>query len=297
MTPKSAPTIAEAAPIALAHAANLSPSTRKRYSEAVGYYLKDHARVAPQNLTVFYPTTENVGAWIAKMQTRGLAPSTIRSYVAAMRTIFDVLRDLKVATGDNAFHVRNGRLPKIGHRVPKTITREDFERILKDAKDRELWHQPFLAVIGYAGLRCEEARTLKVADVSLDRRTITVIGKGNKERVVRMTGKLVTILAAYIPRLPQLGSLLFPSPYDFEASVSKTAIRSLIDTTCRKLGITAAGDKVTPHTFRRLTASMIGEAGGKIEDMRKVLGHASIGTTQKYFDPSDERTAGIMDKL
>ncbi len=34
-----------------------------------------------------------------------------------------------------------------------------------------------------------------------------------------------------------------------------------------------------------------------IEDMRKVLGHASIGTTQKYFDPSDERTAGIMDKL
>lgn len=299
----TAPTLREAIPIAAKLCANLRHTSLTAYEASWRAFIKDHS----PTVSVLWPTRHRALAWVNAMAAKGRLPSTIHSRVAAMRTLYDILAEANVVTGENPFKFRKGKLPKIPLRVPRTITRADFEALLVQVAPRQPWYRPCLAVLGYAGLRCEEARNLRVGDVNMARGTITVIGKGNKERVVPMAPALSAILAEYLPTLD--GEFLFPSPVKDRPiarlgevpkgprPISRAAITRLVDTACKALSVTAEGSKVTPHTFRKFTTQLIAEANGSIVDMQQILGHATVETTTRYFRPTDAHLAGVMARV
>ncbi len=297
MKPKH-PLLSDALDAALRRGASLKPRTKVAYREVWVAYIAEHKSPRrPNGPRTNWPSNDNASEWVAKMvalmHDGKLSPLTIRTRVAAMRTLYDLLHEGGIAFGENPFG--RLRLPRIPHREPRTITSEQFDAILAAAPEAA-WCRPFLLVLGHAGLRCEEARTLKVANISLAAGKITVIGKGDKERRVPITPQLEAALAAYLPTLT--GQFVFPSPYSPREAISTTTIRNLVDGVCAKTGITADGQKVTPHTFRRLLTQLIAEAGGDVAVMCKVLGHSKPTTTLiSYHAAAQSRVDATMKRV
>lgn len=169
-------------------------------------------------------------------------------------------------------------------RIPKTISRGDVVSILGAMK----WTTKALfATIYYCGLRFQEAVTLKPADLAPDKRYIRVRGKGGVTRQIPVVDDLRAILAD----LDMTGPWLFPARL---TGAPLTDIRRPLWTAARRAGVAA---RITPHMFRHSYATHLLEAGTDIRIIQKLLGHASITTTQIYthvsMDVMEQATAAL----
>ena len=136
-----------------------------------------------------------------------------------------------------------------------------------------------LTLLYGAGLRISEALGLKRGDVPLGA-TLTVIGKGRKERSVPVLPLVAAALNDYAAKIPFTGapsSPLFLSRRGLPMSAREA--QSLMQTMRGRLGLP---EKATPHALRHSFATHILQGGGDLRSVQELLGHASLSTTQIY---------------
>ena len=137
------------------------------------------------------------------------------------------------------------------------------------------------------GLRISEALSLTKNDVDLDNLAIKVYGKGGKHRLVPFSLELRKLLWRWLQRTPGPDAgLLFATKNHTQISVRNCSREFKAFGT--KLGI--AGVRVSPHTCRHTFACEYLRGGGNLEFLRRILGHSSILTTQRYL-----RSLGVED--
>ncbi|HOD70625.1 MAG TPA: tyrosine-type recombinase/integrase [Deltaproteobacteria bacterium] len=176
-------------------------------------------------------------------------------------------------------------------KVPQVIPRDQLMAIFKAMNPD---YRALYIVMYSAGLRMDEICHLKRSNVvtsvvtvkttdgtnaEVRQMTITVTGKGNKERTVPLTRTAQEAVREQIKRLEKKGykgELLFPSRKTGDAL---TDIRKPIKTAMRKAGITR---RITPHMFRHSFATHLLEAGTDLRTIQELLGHKQISTTQIY---------------
>jgi site-specific recombinase XerD len=130
------------------------------------------------------------------------------------------------------------------------------------------------------GLRIEEALTLQRTRVDLDRRCLTVLGKGSRERAVPMSDEGRKALFRWVSKTATFGG-----PYVFCTQrggrmTYRNAYRDL-KALCARAGV--VGAHVHPHAFRHAFATNYVRCGGDVYRLSRVLGHASITTTSRYL--------------
>ena len=135
-----------------------------------------------------------------------------------------------------------------------------------------------------------EVVRLDISDIDLERRECTVIGKGNKERIVYLSEVAVMNLKEYIQSRNDAGEALFTGRGT--SRIKKTGIETII----RKLGQCAGVDNAHPHRFRRTLATNLLDRGMNIQDVAAVLGHADLKTTQVYCYISQQNVKTAYDK-
>ncbi len=140
-----------------------------------------------------------------------------------------------------------------------------------------------------SGLRVGEVAGLTIDRVDLDRRRVTVMGKGAKEREVPMSDYATEALEAFIragrPLLAPRGAReLFHNRR--KKPFSSRDIRTMVE---RYGGTVLPGRRVTPHTLRHSFATHLLEGGADIRAVQELLGHASVATTQRYTHVSRAR--------
>ena len=143
------------------------------------------------------------------------------------------------------------------------------------------------------GIRVTELCSLNVN--SIQGRSVTVIGKGNKERTVYLNDACVAALEKYIPERND-----YKGEGDEPLFVSQKGTRFTRQTVAKIVKqINRASvhkDKLTPHKLRHTSATMMYRAGADIRSLQHILGHSSVATTQIYTHIEDEQIQDLMQK-
>jgi site-specific recombinase XerD len=172
-----------------------------------------------------------------------------------------------------------GRIPyqRKGRRLPEVLSIEEALALLEACTN--LKHRAILSAMYGCGLRQAEARHLRVSDIDSKRMVIRVeSGKGNKDRYVVMSQRLLELLREYWRRYRPEG-WLFPGA-DGTRPIGPTSIERVVKRKAAEAGITK---RVTCHTLRHSFATHLLELRVSIRVIQRLLGHRCLSTTAKYL--------------
>jgi integrase/recombinase XerC len=240
-----------------------------------------------------------------------LEPLDVRAFMAARRAegiaSRSLMRMLAGARSFARFLERNGkgtigaltavRTPKLAKTLPKPLAIAAAKRIadtdLRAGEEREPWvlarDAAVLALLYGCGLRISEALSLKRKDAPVPGAgdAITVIGKGNKARMVPVLPQVAAAVAEYVAVCPY--ELAADGPLFVGAKGGALSPRIVQLTMARLRGALGLPDTATPHALRHSFATHLLARGGDLRAIQELLGHASLSTTQVYTAVDTER--------
>jgi integrase/recombinase XerC len=229
--------------------------------------------------------------YLADLHARGLARTSVARRLATLRSFFRFLVRRGRARANPAMEVRTPRLPK---RLPgylpidesETLLRQDFSASAHGVRDRAV-----LELLYASGIRVAELAALDVDDVDLHEGAARVTGKGGKERIVPLGRKAVEAVRAYLAGRAGTGGPLFRNRRGGRLTVR--TLHRIVRARARAAGLVR---RVSPHTLRHTFATHLLDAGADLRLIQELLGHARLGTTQKYTHVSTERLMAVYDR-
>lgn len=188
--------------------------------------------------------------------------------------------------------------PRQGRSLPDVLDVDQVVALLEAPKSEsalDVRDRAVLELLYAAGLRVSEAAGLTVEDLSLERRSVRVLGKGRKVRDVPIHDRCVAALEAWLLVRPSL--MKAPSTAVFIGArgepLSDRSMRRLVDAAAKRAG---TGRAVHPHELRHSFATHLLDHGTDLRHIQELLGHASVGTTQIYTHVSMDQLARVYDK-
>ncbi len=250
-----------------------------------------------------------VRAWVARMHAVGLSPVTMGRKLAALRSFCAFLCRAGVLKTNPARLVRN---PKTPQNLPRFLSEPEIESLLAapDDSPRGRRDKAILELLYATGLRAGELTGLDIDSVDLAERTVRVIGKGRKERIVPFGGPALTALQAYLGvRQGWLAaSNSRRATFDPEEQsgrrtaalfVTRGGLRVSTDRLRQALAQcleqAAISKHATPHAIRHSFATHLLNAGADLRAIQELLGHASLSTTQRYTHVSTAQLKKVYD--
>jgi integrase/recombinase XerC len=188
------------------------------------------------------------------------------------------------------------RAPKVAKSLPKPLPIPAAQQMsdveLRDGEERPQWvlarDAAVLALLYGSGLRISEALSLKRRDVPAPGAgdAITVIGKGNKQRMVPVLPQVLKAIADYTSLCPH--PLAAEAPLFVGVRGAPLSPRIIQLTMARLRGALGLAETATPHALRHSFASHLLARGGDLRAIQELLGHASLSTTQIYTEVDTE---------
>ncbi len=247
-------------------------------------------------------------AFIEGQREAGLSSMSIRRRASGLRGFCGWLRSSGLLESDpwagTSFAVGRSR------KLPRIVSTQELDRLIlflrntsgvddESGPDAVLGrpHESttLLAVtlMVATGVRVNEVVGIKCPDIDLPSRSLRLVGKGRRERQVFLTNDWITsFTGAYLEARSTLGlehpHLLFNLHY---APLTPPAMRSRLAKAARAAGLSA---RVTPHMLRHTAATQLIEAGVDIRYIQRLLGHASLSTTEIYTHVSDRALRRVV---
>lgn len=213
----------------------------------------------------------------------GLAPTSIRRTISAIRTYFAFLAGEGRLDADPSDRLQG---PRLGRTLPEPLSRAEVEALLAaPALEHPLaWRDRALLELGYgAGLRVSELCGLGLQDLLFSEGLVRVMGKGSKERLVPVGRGVVGTVSIYLHSLrPTLDRGRSRDRVFLNARGSPLSRVGAWGIVKRWSGIAGIGKTVTPHTLRHTFATHLLEGGADLRAVQEMLGHADLATTQLY---------------
>jgi integrase/recombinase XerC len=235
-----------------------------------------------------------VRRFAAESHRRGLGARSVARRLSAVRTFLNYLIEAGLLKSNAGVHVQ---APKAPRRLPATLDADQVASLLAISGDDPvtLRDRAMLELTYSSGLRLGELVGLNLGDVDAADRTVRVLGKGSKARVVPV-GKHA--LAALRDWLAVRGELARPGETAIfvgvrGARVSPRTVQQRVNEWARRRG---APTKVHPHMLRHSFATHLLESSGNLRAVQELLGHASLSTTQIYTHVDFQHLAHVYDK-
>jgi integrase/recombinase XerC len=272
----------------------MSPKTLEAYRRDVLQFLTflaDHLGGAPSLKELAALTPADVRAFLSARRADGVGSRSLMRTLAGLRAFGRYLERNRKGTVGALAAVR---APKIGKTLPRPLPPEAAKRMadpdLEAGDEREPWigarNAAVLALLYGSGLRISEALGLKRGDIG-SRDTVTVTGKGRKQRMVPLLSVVTGLIADYVKLcpydLPEAGPLFVGQK---GGPLSPRIIQLAM---ARLRGALGLPETATPHALRHSFATHLLARGGDLRSIQELLGHASLATTQIYTAVDSER--------
>jgi len=292
-----------------------SRNTALSYTKGILFFadiLNDHGLSVEK--TTINQLTEDAVPWLLDAL-KDFSPATEQLYTVAVKRFYRYLSAQRLSEINfprlTEFILQRTRRP--GQRLPQ-FPRDSIEQVLlfvnnitiqlsdnPNERLRALRDRAFLLTLADTGLRVHEACNLRRGDIDWNEGRAIIIGKGNKEAVVRFSTRSVQALKAYLAARAELdGASGRPLPslplfarHDKGAGkkikpITTTTGRNIVAERVRQaLGDEAEG-KITPHSFRHYFVTTVLRASGNLKLAQELARHASIQVTQRYAHLSDD---------
>jgi integrase/recombinase XerC len=277
----------------LAEVRRLAPATVRAYRSDL-----DDLADTGGDLPLAEVDVEHLREWSWSAAQRGRARSTLARRTAAVRGLFRWAHEEGHVEADPTLRLVT---PKRGRTLPHVATADALREVLETSAARAAEGDPTalrdsaaLELLYGAGLRVSELCGLDVDDLDPGRRTVRVLGKGSKERVVPYGGAAARALDAYLvrgrPALAARGDGAGKAVF-LGTRGGRLGPRSVYDLVARTIGPVVGSAAVGPHALRHSAATHLLDGGADLRAVQEILGHASLGTTQIYTHVSSERLA------
>ena len=182
---------------------------------------------------------------------------------------------------------------RVPRKLPTVLSPDEVRRLL-DVVAHHPKHKALLITLYGAGLRISEALNLKPGDIDGQRMFIHVrSGKGNKDRMVKLSVHLLAVLRDYW-RACHPDLWLFPQTRDPQRPMDEGTAHRIVSRSARRAGITR---RVSPHTLRHSYATHLLEAGCDLRSIQVLLGHVNLKTTARYTHVSDAHLRTVVSPL
>jgi integrase/recombinase XerC len=286
----------------LAHEKRASEHTLRAYGDDVRRFLSfvgDHVggRASVSTLERLKPA--DLRAFLTVRRAEGLGPRGIQRALAGVRSFYRFLEREGVADGAAVRAVRSPRLPRT---LPRPLSEADAARTIAEAGTRQTndrhpaWldsrNAALITLLYGTGLRISEALSLRRGDAPLGS-TLTIVGKGSKERAVPVLDVVREAVDAYVAACPYASAskdALFLSRRG--NAMSPREAQAMVQHLRSRLGLPASA---TPHAFRHSFATHLLTGGGDLRSVQELLGHASLSTTQKYTEVEGSRVLAVYE--
>jgi site-specific recombinase XerD len=241
---------------------NRSPKT----IEAYVYHVRElarHFKRSPEQLS-----EDHIHRYLVHLlHDRKVSWSSYNQAVAALRFFYRVTFPSDTVVARLPYGKRPKPLPVV--RSPQQVA-----HFLDTAQDRTV--RMLLRTIYATGLRIHEALHLTAPAIDSSRMVVRVLGKGQKERLVPLSPRLLDELRAYW-RDTRPTSWMFPGKIP-QQPLNAATVQKACQRACRAAGL----PRITPHTLRHCHATHLLEAGVDTRTIQALLGHHRIGTTALY---------------
>jgi integrase/recombinase XerC len=282
----------------LRHEKKVSPHTLEAYERDVRDFLgfiTGHIAKEPEISDLEDLRAGDFRAYLAYRRAEGLTASSLRRVLSSIRSFF------KRQERDGLIHnpyLKTIRTPKTGVKIPRPLAPNDTLDLLKSASDTNepLWiknrNVAILTMLYGCGLRINEALSLNYEDLPRSE-ILTLVGKGNKERIVPILPAVKEALALYLNECPyklESGGPLFLGRRG--KRLTARAVQLTMQTLRRNLNLP---ETATPHALRHSFATHLLENGSDLRSIQELLGHASLSSTQRYTDLDMEKLLKVYD--
>jgi integrase/recombinase XerC len=235
-----------------------------------------------------------VRSFAAESHRKGLAARSVARRLSAVRTFLNFLVETRVVKSNAGVHVQ---APKAPRRLPRTLDADQVASLLAISGDDPLTlrDRAILELFYSSGLRLAELVGLDLGDVDAADRTVRVLGKGAKTRVVPVGRHALAALGDWLAVRGELArageTALFVSRRG--GRISPRVVQQRVNEWAKRRG---APTRVHPHLLRHSFATHVLESSRDLRAVQEMLGHASLSTTQVYTHLDFQHLASVYDE-
>ena len=241
-----------------------------------GYVLRKFFEIIKINLEDI--STNDVRYYLAKrqMDNPDISKVTLNNERRVLRSYFSWCQAEDYISKNPMVAIKQIKTPKL---VKKAFTEMEMEKMREACESHR--ERAIIEVLYSTGVRCAELSGIKLSDINGDE--ILVLGKGNKERIVYLNARALVAVQKLIEDRDYESEYLFCSERGHR-QLKNSSIQSIVKSIGKRAGVT----NVHPHRFRRTAATHALNRGMPIEQVSRMLGHASIETTTIYARSTTE---------
>lgn len=255
------------------------------------YILLHYGETPVDQLTHIY-----IRSWLAALKDEGLTSRTINRKISSLKSFFKY----QLKTG----LVRQTPMakiiaPKNEKRLPGFVADKDIRVLFDHVEFPPTWQgrtERLVLLLFYnTGMRLSEVINLKDGQVNASNRTLKILGKGNKERIVPISPELLAEISSYQAERNSLvdgkAGLLF-----ITEKGKPLAPRSVYSSVKKYLSLVTTIDKRSPHVLRHTFATHLTNNGADLNAVKELLGHSSLAATQVYTHNTIEKLKTVYKK-
>ena len=282
---------------------NASPHTVTSYRTDLEGFLEftaNQQEVSTDTVDVSSVTRLTIRLWLGELSEQGMAKSSISRKVAALRSFFKYCFK-RGHIQKNPAHLLV--VPKKDKSLPKTVTTEGLTRMLDSIETDspvKVQNKAILEVFYGTGIRVSELTGLNITDVDLKQNQISVMGKGNKQRIVPLGNAAATALKQHLDSRSELFGHRTDSDARKALFIAKSGqraydrgVRYMVE---KKLQEYSEVTQKSPHVLRHSFATHMLDSGADIRLIKEFLGHANLAATQVYTHTSVERLKNVYEQ-
>lgn len=232
----------------------------------------------------------SIRAFAASEHRRGLSPRSIQRRLSGLRRFFKTARKLGQMQNDPSADIK---APKVRRKLPEALDIEQVFLLLDIPTDTPICvrDKAMLELFYASGLRVGELVTLKWTDLDSSEGLVTVLGKGQKERIIPVGRHALESLDKWKSYQAAGATYIFTNVAGRQLSVR--ALQKRVAYWSQRQGL---DQRVHPHQLRHSFASHILQSSGDLRAVQELLGHANLSTTQIYTHLDYQHLAQVYDQ-
>ncbi|CAN5417801.1 tyrosine recombinase XerC [soil metagenome] len=254
-------------------------------------FLRDQfGETSPQRINASF-----VRSWLAELNSENISSKSINRKISTLKSFFRYLTKQGIIKQTPMTTIIS---PRISKRLPAFVEEKNTATLFNYVDFGEHWKgrtdKLILSLFYHTGMRLNELITLKEKHIDAHYSQIKVLGKGNKERIIPVSGVLMQEIQAYMKDKPlrqegadnlftnEKGKVLYP--------------KYVYNTVKHYLSTVTTLEKKSPHILRHTFATHLMNNGAELNAVKELLGHSSLAATQIYTHNTIEKLKDIHKK-